>query len=56
MKTVKIIWRVIIGAGLLVFSYYLVSSQLNETSLKGGTILRVALMAVGASMLAGAFD
>ncbi len=56
MVVVKIVWRLALGGGLAYLAFVLVSPQLHEASLTASTVMGVALMAVSASILAGAFD
>ena len=56
MKVWRIIWRLLVGAGITAAGFYMAMSQMEETTLTGAAVLGIALVAVGASVLAGAFD
>ncbi len=56
MRIVKYLWRLLVGGAVTGGGWYMAMGQLEETALTGSAVIGVALIAVGASVLAGAFD
>ena len=56
MKAVKIIWRMLLGAGVVTAGWILMQPQMSSDKLTGGAVLGIGLMAVGVSVLAGVWD
>lgn len=53
---VSMVWKAILGLALLVGGGFLAAPQLGEYQLTGAAVMGIALIALGASVLAGVFD
>ena len=56
MRAVKIIWRLLLGAGVVAAGWILMRPQLLDKQLTGQAVLGIGLVAVGVGVLAGAWD
>lgn len=52
MKIVKSLWKLILGAGLTGYGYYLVAPEIGETTLTGSAVIGIAFLTLGVSLLA----
>jgi len=55
-KVVKPLWKLILGAAVTAGGWFLVAPELGETTLTGAAVIGIALLAVGVSILAAAWD
>lgn len=56
MSVLRVIWKIIVGGGCVAGGWHLVMPELAATLLTVATIIGIALIAVGASILAGVFE
>lgn len=56
MKVAKFLWKLILGGAVAVGGWFMVQPELGATSPTVATVIGVALIAVGVSILAGVLD
>ena len=56
MKIFRIIWKIIFGGAVTAAGWYMAAPQMGETALTGSAVIGIALLAVGVSVLAAAFE
>lgn len=52
MKIVKSLWKLLLGAGLAGYGWYLVAPEVGQTTLTGAAVIGIAFLTLGVSLLA----
>ena len=56
MKIWSMVWKLLLGSLVVFFGWTVAKEEFGSTQLTGGAVLGVSLIAVGVSVLSGAFD